>query len=965
VLLHSDEADRQLAERLEKIRLDQAVIVEGKFDNARAAEDYPRVFAEADLKVLGEKPAAVAARFTASPLKDQLVAALDDWAGLAYSLGNQGVCVHLLEIGRTAAPDPAWGDRLRQINVWKDQDALAELVKEAPAAALSPPLLQLIGSLLAKDHALKQPWHRQAQAHYPADFWLNFNLANTLLDANPVEAAGFFRVALTVRPASSVAYSNLGIALRHQKKLPEAVAAYQTAIGLDPKEAKVYNNLGAVLREQKKLPEAIAACHKAIDLDPKFANSYDNLGLALRDQGKLAEAIAACQKAIDLNPKRATGYNGLGTVLWSQKKLPEAIKAYHKAIDLDPKYVDAYSNLGLALQDQEKYPEAVVAYRKAIDLDPKRGIAHYNLGNTLGLQNKLPEAVAAFQRAIDLDLKLAAAHSNLGLALQGLKKLPEAIAAHHKAIELDPNDALSYNNLGNALAAQKKFLEASAAFQKAIELNPKLTAAYNNLANAFFYQQRLPEAVAAWEKAIALDPNVALLQFNLGNTWAAQKKFPEAIAALQKAVHLDPKLAAAYTNLGKVFHEQKQLPEAIGAYRKSLAVNDQDASVWNDLAFALLAMGNISDAIEAYDKALKIDPSDAVGWCQLANLVRDHRKDLPAAIVAYKHAIARKADFAEAHCNLGHSLRDQGDFAAALRALKEGHRLGSLRKDWPYPSAGWIKKCEGLLDLEKRLPGVQKGDAASVAQLLALADMCQRYKNRYRDAAELYAKVFSAEPKTAEDLEIGHRYNAACVAALAAAGKGTDANKLDLQQQNRLRKQASDWLQADLAARAKLLEKDPVKVFDDMKHWQQDADLTALRDEKELAKLPAQERAALAKFWGEVERLAKQARASYTQTDHKGHLGTKERERFHPIQMTAGKTYVIDMESPEFDTFLRLEDDKGKVVAENDDISPTNQNSRIVFIARADGAFRIVATSFEQRGAGAYTISVREFAAKK
>ena len=217
----------------------------------------------------------------------------------------------------------------------------------------------------------------------------------------------------------------------------------------------------------------------------------------------------------------------------------------------------------------------------------------------------------------------------------------------------------------------------------------------------------------------------------------------------------------------------------------------------------------------------------------------------------------------------------------------------------------------------------------------------------------------AAAPKAAADLEVGQRYNAACVAALAATGKGNAADKLDGQQQSRLRKQALDWLQENLVARGKLLETDPVRVFDDMKHWQHDADLAGLREEKELAKLPADERAASTKFWGEVDRLAKQARATFTETDHKGHLSTKERERNYPIQMTAGKTYVIDMESPDFDTFLRLEDDKGKVLAENDDISPTSQNSRIVFIARADGAYRIVATSFEQRGVGTYTVTVR------
>ena len=81
--------------------------------------------------------------------------------------------------------------------------------------------------------------------------------------------------------------------------------------------------------------------------------------------------------------------------------------------------------------------------------------------------------------------------------------------------------------------------------------------------------------------------------------------------------------------------------------------------------------------------------------------------------------------------------------------------------------------------------------------------------------------------------------------------------------------------------------------------------------------------------------------------------------------MTAGKTYMIDMSSAQFDTYLRLEDDKGKVLAENDNISPENLNSRIIFTCKQDGSYRIVATSFQQAGRGAYVLTIREFPAKK
>jgi hypothetical protein len=91
----------------------------------------------------------------------------------------------------------------------------------------------------------------------------------------------------------------------------------------------------------------------------------------------------------------------------------------------------------------------------------------------------------------------------------------------------------------------------------------------------------------------------------------------------------------------------------------------------------------------------------------------------------------------------------------------------------------------------------------------------------------------------------------------------------------------------------------------------------------------------------------------------------KDKTGAPPIQTSTGKTCMIDMESPQFDTYLRLEDAPGKVLEENDDISKDNENSRIVFTPKEDGTFRIIATSFQQRGIGAYTLTIRVFAAQK
>src|SRR5262249_35807501 len=97
--------------------------------------------------------------------------------------------------------------------------------------------------------------------------------------------------------------------------------------------------------------------------------------------------------------------------------------------------------------------------------------------------------------------------------------------------------------------------------------------------------------------------------------------------------------------------------------------------------------------------------------------------------------------------------------------------------------------------------------------------------------------------------------------ALAAAGKGEDASKLAEKERNRLRKQALDWLRADLAARQKQLQSwwpgEPATARAALAQWQQDSNLAAIRDSAALADLPASERAACEKLWADVAALLK------------------------------------------------------------------------------------------------------------
>ena len=95
---------------------------------------------------------------------------------------------------------------------------------------------------------------------------------------------------------------------------------------------------------------------------------------------------------------------------------------------------------------------------------------------------------------------------------------------------------------------------------------------------------------------------------------------------------------------------------------------------------------------------------------------------------------------------------------------------------------------------------------------------------------------------------------------------------------------------------------------------------------------------------------------------------TQSYHKAYSVEMTAGKTYVIDMKSqgtPGFDAFLRLEDPDGKEVAFNDDIEPGNLDARIVYPATRAGTYRVLCTTLPPRQTGRFLITVKEVAPRK
>jgi tetratricopeptide (TPR) repeat protein len=898
--------DLQLVSDLENARLQLTAVKRGHFDLELADRLYADAFEKAGLDVEALPVDEAAQRIRESSVAAEVAATLVHWALIrrTFRRPTDTSWKVLLRVAQAADPDE-WRIRVRRAIELEDRRTLVELARSEEVSRQTPLSLVLLARILLNTGAFEpaEVLLRQTRHRHPGDFWVNNDLAQTLILARPArwkDAIPFYAAAVASRPDSPGAHLNLGVAFTECGRLGEAIAEFREAIRLKKDYAEAHFNLGNALRDKGDVDGAIAEYREAIRLKKDDAKAHDYLGVALADKGRLDEAIAECQEAIHLKTDYAEGYCHLGNVLSKKGRLDDAITEYRKAIGLKNDYGEAHNDLGIALRDKGLLDEAIAEHKKAILLMPDSAEAHNNFGAALAPKGRLDEAIAEYKEAIRLKPDFAEAHFNLGTDMGRNGRLDEAISALENAIRLKKDFAEAHRNLGLALQLKGRWDEAIGEYKKAIRSKPDFPEPHNDLGVCLYRRGLLDEAIASYRDAIRLKEDI-----------------PE-----------------AHMNLGLALERKGRLDEAIGEYREAIRFKKDYAKAYYNLGNAL-----------------------------------DHKRRLDEAIAKYREAIRLKTDYPEAYCNLGLALKKKGQFGQALAAFRTGHELGSKKLGWALPSAQWVREAERLAELDAKLTKVLKGEVkpANVDERLALAQVCQESKGLYRAAFRLYSEAFAEQPKVSEDLQGQHRYNAVCAAALAGCGAGKDADQSDDSERARMRRQALDWLRADLDFYDKQYKAGNVSgmtlLSERLAHAQKDPDFKGVREP--LAMLPESEQPDWRKLWADMDQLLKRARASLNTMTLQGNLKDESRQQTHDHKLEAGVAYVIDMRSAVFDTYLKLLDAKGTLLAENDDIASNNLNSRIIFTPKESGTFRIVATSFQERGRGTYSLTITSMKQKK
>jgi tetratricopeptide (TPR) repeat protein len=319
---------------------------------------------------------------------------------------------------------------------------------------------------------------------------------------------------------------------------------------------------------------------------------------------------------------------------------------------------------------------------------------------------------------------------------------------------------------------------------------------------------------------------------------------------------LHPKDAACIDNLGVALVSQGEYEAGIAHYLKAIEMNPDLPLVRMHLASAYLQV-DTREALKWCRDWVQFSPRDPGAHHFLGHLLLQQGA-LEEGSAALRKSLELAPLLALPRVDLGRALARQGQFVESLAALQFAHDAPIRSPDGrSLVSEEALRDAHRKVELDALLPYVQRGELQpkTPEERIEFGQVA-KLKRLYATAARLYEKALGDKPQLAD--AGGHGYDAACYAALAGWGQGEDASELTDADRRYWRMAALAWMQAEVAKVTKRLAdggEDRAKVEQLLRHWQIDADLSGVRDEAGLEKLPEEERGPWRQLWSEVRGL--------------------------------------------------------------------------------------------------------------
>jgi tetratricopeptide (TPR) repeat protein len=214
--------------------------------------------------------------------------------------------------------------------------------------------------------------------------------------------------------------------------------------------------------------------------------------------------------------------------------------------------------------------------------------------------------------------------------------------------------------------------EARGLCEQGLSREPGEPMLHHLLAAVKFSEGEIQSARDHIETSVAKRPGNAAAHLLAARIARAAKDFDRALTHLDLSIAIAPQ-REAFLEKARTLDQAALRPQAREAWRAILEVVPQNTEAAARLGRLAWEDGDHAAAVSLLERAVSGDAPASV-WFDLG-LARQDLRDYHGAATAYRRAIERKPDHAEAALNLGIVLQELGDLDSAMRAYRDAYRL--------------------------------------------------------------------------------------------------------------------------------------------------------------------------------------------------------------------------------------------------------------------------------------------------
>lgn len=252
------------------------------------------------------------------------------------------------------------------------------------------------------------------------------------------------------KPVPRAAYAQLARLYFELQHWPIVEETCRRGLKTQPRESELWNLLGVALRRQGRLDEALEALKTARKLTPQDFAPLVNLGNLYLDLKRGADAVEIYRLLTRQHPTKAQFQRLLGNAYVMAGELRKAAAQFDLALRLDPDDILAWIDRIKVETDFEHHSEAFAIVSKALERHPENHRLIEARIMVLRRGGRFKDAEALLQTRVKDVPDDAWAHFQLAETIARFDRV-RGNAHYKRAVELQPENGVYWINYANSL----------------------------------------------------------------------------------------------------------------------------------------------------------------------------------------------------------------------------------------------------------------------------------------------------------------------------------------------------------------------------------------------------------------------------------------------------------------------------------------------------------------------------------